>query len=616
MKAALKLSAATWLLTQLTPAFAQDVYELDDITLYSNSVPTELAKTGTTTEVITEDEIKEAPQSRVSDKLAELPGVSASANGGVGSATVLRIRGLGLGYVPVYFDGIDISDPASTGNGFDWGGVTAGGLSRIEVLKGSQSARYGINAVGGVVNMTSFRPTADGFSGQSSVEFGSYGTKNAALGLGFQDDRTEVAFSLSRIETDGFSAASAGTEADGYERTQASLFAAYNLTDTARVGVNLLYIDTAGEFDDYSFVLGIPVDGPAPYDETNNSTTFGVRVFAEFETDAVSHVVAFSHFDVDRLSSSNGFTSPFNGSRSKAEYKASFSTSDTMQWTLGLDHVREKAGAASATVNSVFGELNFAPTDRLDITASLRYDDHDAFGGKATGRVAAAYQLSDSMILRAQAATGYKPPTLFQLTSAYGLPTFTPETNTTLELGLEKQIGEKGFIKATAFHNDLTNQVTWDSTLTYCRPAFPGDLGSGCYKQSDYKSQGIELSGAYAFNDVWQLSGAYTYTDAQTAAGRAGRVPRHDLNLGVQGDFANGWSTGFGVNFVADRVDRDGAAVRMPDYTTVNANIGYKINDKTEVYLRVENVFDEDYETAAGFATSGRAAYFGVRASF
>ncbi len=70
---------------------------------------------------------------------------------------------------------------------------------------------------------------------------------------------------------------------------------------------------------------------------------------------------------------------------------------------------------------------------------------------------------------------------------------------------------------------------------------------------------------------------------------------------------------GISINHVADRMDTVGA---VPDYTVVNAHVAYQINDNAQAYLRVVNLTDEAYETAAGYSTSGRAFYFGLRASF
>jgi vitamin B12 transporter len=618
MHSTLKASAALALLISHTPAYAQEAFDLGEITLFSNQVLTELSRSGTTTEVVTEDEIAAAPETSVSDIIATLPGVTTTATGGVGAQTTLRIRGLGAGYVPVYLDGIDISDPASTGAGYNWGGLTTGGLSRIEVLKGGQSARFGVNAAGGVVNLSSYRPTREGFSGQSAVEFGAYGTKSASLGLGFMDERTEVGFSLSKFETDGFSAASAGIEDDGYSSTRVSFFLEYELSDTARLGASMFYFDTAGEFDQADTLSVSPwtaLNVEGTYDEVNASTTFGARTFLEIDSGVVKHKLAVSFFDIDRISDNSGSITPFKGERKTLGYTATYTFNETTLWTFGLDHMAEETATASADINSAYAEVAFAASDKLDLTGSLRYDDHSDLGGQATGRLAAAYRFSDDVILRAQAATGYKPPSLFQSTTnaAKSTVALAPEDNTTFELGLEKTYGEVGFVRVTAFYNDLRNHLVYESSCsTPTNLITPGY----CYAQSNFKSKGLELSGAYALNDTWELTGAYTYTDAYRPTGRAGRVPRHDLHIGVSGDFANGFAGGLGVNYVADRFDRDNGSTPMPDFKTVNAHVSYQFNDSTQAYLRVENLFDEDYEAVNGFNTSDRALYFGVRASF
>ena len=135
MHSTLKASAALALLISHTPAYAQEAFDLGEITLFSNQVLTELSRSGTTTEVVTEDEIAAAPETSVSDILATLPGVTTTATGGVGAQTTLRIRGLGAGYVPVYLDGIDISDPASTGAGY------TGAVSQRVACRGSKCSR-------------------------------------------------------------------------------------------------------------------------------------------------------------------------------------------------------------------------------------------------------------------------------------------------------------------------------------------------------------------------------------------------------------------------------------------------------------------------------------------
>ena len=156
-----------------TPALAQDTVELDMITVLANQTRTALERSGSSVTVISADEVRDAPTTRLSDRLAFEPGISASSAGPLGNNSNLRIRGLGGGYVPVLIDGIDVTDPGGPSRAFDFGPLTTAGIGRVEVLKGSQSARFGLNAVGGVVNIESLRPTEDGVHGFAEAEAGS-----------------------------------------------------------------------------------------------------------------------------------------------------------------------------------------------------------------------------------------------------------------------------------------------------------------------------------------------------------------------------------------------------------------------------------------------------------
>ena len=116
--------------------------------------------------------------------------------------------------------------------------------------------------------------------------------------------------------------------------------------------------------------------------------------------------------------------------------------------------------------------------------------------------------------------------------------------------------------------------------------------------------------------DRTNLGLAYTYSDAKRQTGtRIGLVPRHELTLTLEGEITDRLSAGASVKHVADRLN-DFASAPMPDYTVVGVDASYQVSDTAEAYLRIENLFDEDYQTSEGYSTSGRAAFVGLRATF
>ncbi|SEM97673.1 vitamin B12 transporter [Roseovarius tolerans] len=592
------------------PAIAQDAFELDTITVTANQTDTTLERSGSTVEVLPADDVRDAPTARLGDFLTFQPGISSSGNGPLGTTSTLRIRGLGGAYVPVLIDGIDVTDPASSGGGFDFGGLTNAGLGRIEVLKGSQSARFGQNAVAGVVNIESLRPTEDGVHGFAEVEAGSFDTRRGVLGLTARTDRTDLAFSISRTESDGFSASAAGTEDDGFDSTQANLYLRHQVTDIFAAGLSALYIDSRAEFDEFGG------DGPAPFDEFNEREVTGVRLFTELETGPVSHELAYSTFETDRVSFSNGTPTPFKGERDRIEYRGSYDTGGIWALSFGGDYTEEQDLNQKIDIAGLQAELLLAPTDALDLALSVRHDDHSEFSGELSARAALAWRIRDDLILRASASDGFRAPTLSQLDPFFGDPTFQPETSVSYDLGLEKRLDGDDFIRVTLFSTEIDNQIFFDGNSTRCIAATPPN--TGCFETGDFEGSGVEISGQAAINEFLTLSGAYTYTDAEQNGAAAARVPEHDLALGLRAQITPQFEAQFTLQHIAGVTPSTFAPTpnKVQDYTLVHINAAYQVTDNVDAFLRVENLFDEDYETAGGFNTSGRAAYVGLRASF
>ncbi len=589
-------------------ATAQQTFDLGTIVLSSSLSPVELGRTGATVEVLEDKDVGKNDTSVV-DRLNRLPGISSSSNGGLGASSNLRVRGLGAPYVGVRVNGIDMSDPSSTQTQYNFGGLTASGIDRIEVLKGSQSALYGSEAIAGVINITTFTPEKLGFSGKANVEAGTYDTYSGALSAGYKSERGYVALSYGRIQTDGFSAQSFNTEDDGFDQTTIDLTGAYDVTGTLTIGAALHYRDGEIEIDRSAGSAFAPPDATG----TNYYTERGARVFATLATGAVTHTLSYSYFDIDR-DDPGGFTKTFRGERHNLSYLGSAELGARTILNFGTEHTKEEfgSGALSASENStgLNAELLFSPTERFDISAALRYDDNSTFGGKTTGRVAAVWRPVQDLAFRAVVGTGFRSPSLNERFGPFGAdPTLKPEQSVSYELGVEKTFDE-GFVKATIFYTDIDDLIVYD--FQSAAPCF-------CYTQvpGTSNSKGVELSGEYALTSNLNLFGNYTYTNARDESGaRRARVPQHDFVVGMSSDFTDRMSGYLDMRHVADISASSPNTPKLGDYTLVGAGISYDVTDNSELYLRVENIFDEDYETARGYNQPGRAAYVGLRASF
>jgi vitamin B12 transporter len=590
--------AALMLGTAPMTAQAQ-VMDLDEITVLAGQSDTELSRTGASVEVLGQREIDDG-QIDTANTLSLLPGVTLSRNGGIGATTTLRIRGLGSKYIAVRIDGIDVSDPSSTQTAFDFGGLINAGLGRIELLKGSQSAIHGSEAVGGVIDIASRRPEKLGFSGRITAEAGRYGTALGALTLSNATEDGEVTLSMSRVVTDGFSNRDSDTEKDGLEQTDLRLNARHAVTDRLTLGFAALYSDGTTQFDRSA------TDPSGDIDQTRR----GARVFAEYAGDRIDHEFSIQRFENDRLDAGSPFTNRFLGQRTKADYTGHTALGARTDLSFGAEWTEESArlDATRTETSEVagFAELSYAPRDDFDLSLALRRDEHEDFGGRTSGRAALAWRFADDMTLRAVAGTGFRAPSLYELFGPFGNPNLDAETSESYELSLEKRFAGDAMIKATLFHTEIDNLIDYSfATSSYAQ--VPGVT----------RTRGLELAARAPLGGAVDLYGSYTLSDTRTpGGGRLARTPRHDLTVGVSGQTDWGLRGDIAVNHVADRPDDGFPSQAMADYTLVHLGAAYAVTDSAEVYLRVENLTDADYQTAAGFNQSGRAAYFGLRASF
>jgi vitamin B12 transporter len=610
MKRLLALTAAPLALS-LSPASAQDdAFALDEIVVsgaLTALTPQPLNRTGTTVEVLDEAAIADSPTGNVAATLDALPGISFAANGGTGATKTLRIRGLPQFYVGVRIDGVDVTDPSVTQTFFDFGGLTKAGLGRIEVIKGSQSALYGSEAIAGVIDIRTRRGGDLGFSGAARVEAGSFETYSGTASVTQRTERGQLSFSYDRTIADGISARANDEEDDGFAQNFATLTGDYEVSEAVTLGFSALWRDNELEID------------RSATDNTGENFTeqVGGRIFARVEAGGIDHEVSYAAFSTDR-SDPGGFTSAFAGDRRELSYLGTGEIGSTTL-SFGADWTEETIETSSTTGEDVtvsfLGEAILRPTDTLDVALSLRNDDSDDFGSQITGRLALAWQAGPETTVRAVAGTGFRAPSLFERFSSFGDPDLEPEESRSLELGVERRFGDESYVKATAFHTEIDELIEFDPNASGCGTGF------GCFGQvpGTTTTSGLELAGRYAFAEGRAaLFGSYTYTDAETEDGRLPRVPRHDLVLGIEGRLADRLSGRLDIQHVADVEASEFAPAdnRVGDYTLANLGVSYALTDRVDATLRIENLFDEDYETAGGFNTPGRAAYVALATSF
>ncbi|MFO1105322.1 MAG: TonB-dependent receptor [Amaricoccus sp.] len=614
----------------LAPALASaQAIELPTITVSANREETPLDRTGSDVSVLTGDQIAATGDSFILDSLQRLPGVSANQSGPVGTVSGFALRGFDQNYVRVMVDGIDISDPTGTQVSASLSAFPTGGVGRVEVLKGSQSAIWGGQAVGGVINITSAQPQGPGLSQTLNIEGGSYDTLNGSYSVGYVADRWEGSVTAIGYQSDGFSAADekdGNTEKDGSVMSRVSASGTFHATDTVDLFGTLFHQYERADFDDF----GGP-GGDNPDDFARVKQTGGLAGIS-FQTGAVENRLAVSRLDTERESYSFGQLYSVSGTRDRIEYLGSATVSPQLGLQVGADWTREETTfpvfptgerSDASEITGIFGQATWTPVDALILTAALRNDNSSAFGSYPTGRLTAAWLVTPDTTLRGSVGTGFRAPSNYELYDPFsGNPDLEPETSVSYDIGITQSFAEgRGQASATLF------QLEVDNLIEYVGEFLPPDFfcsGPCRYEQVDgtSTSKGLELAASWAFNDDWSLQGAYTYTDARNPDGsRRDRIPMHDLSLTLLGNFAERWSLAVTGQYAGGVVDNStslqpGQFDGIGDYTLLGGRIGYQVTEQAQLYLRVENLFDTEYQTARGFGTSGRALYAGLAATF
>jgi len=616
MKSFAKISTFVTCICVSATAVAQPT--LEEVVVTSSRISMPLRQVGTSVSIVTASDIQQRGFSSLYDVLRSQPGVAASNAGGAGKATSLRIRGEEGFRTLVMLDGIDISDSASPQVTPRMEYLLSAGIGRVEILRGPQGLMYGADA-GGIVNITTVRQT-DGLAGQVSAEGGRYGSEQFAGNIGWGNETVDFTLSAADFETDGFNARTTDDvlkDDDGYDNTTLQGRFGWNVNEQLRLSA-----------------VARDVEGNTDYDSCFDPDTFASinrckdefeqqawRVAADYEWGRFQHQLFYSDSDTDRSSYARGqFSFKFDGEIERSGYQGSFDGGKNLRLVYGLDLETESADGTFLTgdrdQNGYYFEYQGGFSDAIYVTAGARYDDNDDFGSHTSYRASGVYLKPVSggeVKFKATYGTGFRAPSLNEI--ATNMSPFTAPPTAGTELAEEESdgydigvswLGNAGLhLEAVYFNQTISDEIVYD----------PASFG---YFQAtgDTESQGVELIGEWQALQSLALTANYTYNDTETFDGdsRAFR-PEQLGNLGVKWmPMSEQLVLGLNLRISRDAEDLDGTP--LDDYELVDLNASFMVGQGIEIYGRIENLFDEDYEEIPTYNTSGTAGYAGVRYNF
>ena len=576
--------------------------------------------------VLNEDEIEALDLPAAADLLRLTPGLSVASTGPRGTQTQLRIRGAEAGHTLLFVDGIRFNDPAA-GNEARFELLTSDLLSRVEVVRGPQSALWGSEALGGVIAVESADPfRRAGFAGQG--EYGSLDSTRLAGRHAVRAGDVGISAGLGWQRSDGIDSYGAGGERDGFRNLAASLRVEARPAEAVRLGVTGWWVEGRSRYDGFDPVTFLRAD---TLDTTRNRIG-AVRAFAAGDWNGWSVRGEASYLDSanrnrldgaplnstfgDRLTLGGQVSRRIGGhtliaavERQEEDFRAR-----DAQFFGGTDQDR------SRSLTALVGEWRAEWSQAIVTDFAVRHDDFSAFADETSVRASLLVRPGGGFALHAAYGEGVAQPTFYDLFGFFpgsfvGNPDLRPETARSWEAGI-RWANARFALGLTGFSSRLRNEIvdTFD----------PVTFLSGT-ANADGKSRrdGIELSASWRHAGWLNVEANYTWLDAgeQRSAGaalvREIRRPRSTANVAARGDSGRfRWSAS--LAYVGARRDTDfdlfpAATVRLDDYLLGSLRLGWRILPELELYARLENGFDADYQDVVGYNTPGRTVHAGLR---
>ncbi len=503
----LAASAAIAACAAASPASSQSAQPSPlDVVVTPNRSPTDIQRTGSAVTVITGEEVRRANPGTLADVLRQSPGVATTGNGGPGGTAFASIRGAETRHTLVLIDGIRVGDTTSTGGEFNFANLVATDIERIEILRGPQSALYGSDAIGGVINIITRKgrgaPTAS-----IQLEGGSYGTGSVIASVSGGTRDFNYAFALSGLTTEGFSAyghriaglqqAYGPLDRDGNRRIAGTARFGWRPSDTLEIEGGLYAGRQKGGYDAAFAGFGYLPDTPSQ--QEGRLATGYLRAKLSTLDGLLDHQLTLSGSrtertlnDVQRYNFGFGLTEErnrygFTGDRAGLEYQATLNLGAWGRTILGAGLEREQArfdtmpiansfqraskDSYSRDAGSLFVLHQLTLADRLDLSFGGRIDKVEDVRAFTTGRVTAAYSITETGTkLRASLGTGAKAPSLYQQFSIYaptrsGAPALNPEYSFGGDAGIDQSLFEGRLVlSATLFANRIRDLIGFDST--------------------------------------------------------------------------------------------------------------------------------------------------------
>jgi len=560
--------------------------------------PRRLSDATSAVTVITRAQIEQKKPFDITDVLRMAPSLSLVQSGGRGQIATVFLRGASSSQTLVLVDGVRFNSPS---NGLvDFGTLGVENIERIEVLRGPQSALYGSDALGGVINIITRRGGGE-FRTGGSFEFGNYSTNRQEISARGSVGKGALSFGATRLRSSGQAINSDFRDLGASLRYDRALSSRLNLAllgraDDAQVGVpgqNFGAFNPLARSQPRNLTGSIQLTNTAG--KRRDQIVIGMldRRLQFNDPLAKPAIISDTH---DRLQTLDAQTA-FNLGRQTV--------------TLGGELRRQKASDPnlmgfnrSSTTRALFVQDEIR-AGKLSLVPGVRYESSSQFGHDTNGRISGAYNFNARSKFKASLGSGFRAPSFVDLYfPGYSNPNLQPEKSASYDFGYERVLPRGGRLEVMRFHSRFRSLIAFNPATNA-----PSNIDRAT-------TQGYEISLDQPFANG--LRAIVNLATLSTSSNGAPLVRRPKFTATTDLLYRRG-KLNFDLGFVAQGRRNDFDAMfnttGFGGFSRFDFSIGYDVRPGVQLYTRAQNLFNRRYEAVSGYPAPRFNLVFGLQSA-
>ena len=560
---------------------------------------------------ITREEINKIGAIDLVDVLKTIPSMNLTQSGPKGQQTSVFLRGTGSNHTLVMINGIPINDQSTTQGLHDFGVDFIQTIQQIEVFPGSSAAQFGTNAIGGAINIILTGDYKDKINISSDNEFNYDFLANKS----FVNDQNSLNFKLGIVKHETISARKGTSEdKDKVQNYSTNINHENFISPKTKIFNTFYFRNTIAEYDDSS-------SNQVGYEADNKMLTLQSGYNTVDKNLSKKLVLYYTKYDreYDEKGTIDNYYSNVVGSKydfsKNLNEKVSFGFGGDYKYDWGKFNNRGSY-QASTKGNSdnlaLFSNIGINLKKNTNLSFFLRNDDHKYSGDNSTYKINLnqKFGIFDFGISR---MTGLRNPTLYELfgTDNFGYSgnrDLNAEKSLTNEISLKVNLNSRLNFSSVFFRSNISNNIEYVSNQ-YINDNDDIDLNqSGIDNHVQYKTDNSDIKFFTSFLSSKKENSSDQLRRPEKVYGLSylktfnkNKYSEFDMNISYKH---------YGKHF--DTHSSNFSTIEMDSTDIVNFNLNKKLNNSS-VFLRISNLFDENYQRPHGYNQEKRQIRVGLK---